>query len=548
MPVQSHVSLPGSRRSLLPGSRVVGLARADEDVEITVKVRRKAKLPPLDARPAKPLGRAESSAAYGANEADLKAVSDVLQPYGLKTLREDQATRSVELIGPVSALEAAFEVKLFRYAHDQGGYRGRSGLVHVPKKLEGIVEAVYGLDDRKVLRRWRRAPAQELRLAAAGAAHSGFFPAELADYYQFPPGTGKGQSIGVLEFGGGYLPDDLQQFCSLAGVAVPNVIPISVHRAPTNRDNEAAIEVMLDIEVVAGLCPEATIPVYFGPSLSERSVVIVIDAAIHDATNNPTVLSMSWGDFEESQTWSDGTLDQVDDAFHEAAMMGITICVSAGDDGSDDGAGDGRAHVDFPSSSQYALAIGGTDLRLGPGSATEVVWKDGDGRRPSIGGTGGATGGGVSAHFRRPAFQSDIIIASVNRGAIVGRVVPDVAAHAQTDAVTTGYIFVVHGKPHLNGGTSASAPLWAGLIGRLNAALEAAKGTPDARAGYLTPVLYQRGANGVALGAQTSNDITTGNNVSAVVGGYQAQTGYDAVSGWGSPIGARLLAALLNVV
>jgi kumamolisin len=223
--------------------------------------------------------------------------------------------------------------------------------------------------------------------------------------------------------------------------------------AGTNSDDGAAVEVMLDIEVIAGVCPKANIPVYFGPDLSERSLIDTISRAIHDKDNNPSVLSISWGDFEESNGWSEGTLDHVNDAFHEAALMGVTVCVASGDDGSDDGAGDGLAHVDFPSSSPFVLAVGGTDLRVRPAMANERAWKDGDGRRPIIGGTGGSTGGGVSSHFPRPDFQDGIAIAPVNPGATSGRIVPDVADHAQTDGRTTGYFQVTDNKGFPDGGT-----------------------------------------------------------------------------------------------
>jgi len=221
--------------------------------------------------------------------------------------------------------------------------------------------------------------------------------------------------------------------------------------------------------------------------------------------------------------------------------------VASGDDGSDDGAGDGLAHVDFPASSPFVLVVGGTDLRVKPGTNTERVWKDGDGRRPVIGGTGGSTGGGVSSHFPRPDFQAQIGIAPVNPGALSGRVVPDVAAHAQTDGKHTGYFQVTDHNVFLDGGTSAAAPLWAALIGLLNAELQSRKGA-DARVGYLTPVLYQAGANGKPVGSGACRDITVGDNISAAIGGYRAGPGYDAVTGWGSPIGSKLLEALLAIV
>jgi kumamolisin len=480
---------------------------------------------------------------FGASPDDMAKVTEVLGRYGLITIGTDQATRSVELSGSIGEIEKAFQVKLFRYSIDSGHYRGRSGLIHVPLELEGIIVGVYGLDNRGVIRRRKRRSGLAINLARATTMHRGFFPADLAKLYQFPIGEGAGQSIGILEFGGGFLPDDLELFCEQVGVGVPNVVPISVDRAGTNSDDSAAVEVMLDIEVIAGVCPKAKIPVYFGPDLSERSLIDTVSRAVHDADNAPFVLSISWGDFEESRAWSEGTLDRVNDSFHEAALMGITVCVASGDDGSDDGAGDGHAHVDFPASSPFVLAVGGTNLRVQSTGTSERAWKDGDGRRPIIGGTGGSSGGGVSSHFLRPDFQKDISITSVNPGAILGRIVPDVAAHAETDGRATGYYQVTDGKGFLDGGTSASAPLWAALIALMNAELQNRHGA-NARAGYLTPLLYQIGTDNKPIGSTVCRDVTIGDNISAVIGGYHAGEGYDAVTGWGSPIGAKLLEAL----
>lgn len=560
MATEAHVIVPGSERQLLPGSKALGLANPTETIEITVKVRRKAPLPALTSRPAAPLSRSEMAAKYGAAASDMQAVQTALGQYELKVIGEDPATRSIEFAGTVAEIERAFQVKLFRYHHERGEYRGRSGTIQVPAGLDGIIVGVYGLDNRRVIRRRRRkgqASPQGTAHALATTTRRGFLPSDLAKLYDFPDGDGDGQTIGILEFGGGVLPDDLELFCRKAGVGVPNVLPLSVDHAPTDTDDGAAGEVMLDVEVVAGICPKATVPVYFGPGFDERSWIDTITRAIHDQQNQPTILSISWGAPEEDVAWSQGAIDHVNHLFQEAAMMGVTVCVASGDDGSADetdqagdaGQLDGKAHVDFPASSPFVLAVGGTDLRVGLSGPTEKTWKDGNGRRqfPGGTGTGGSTGGGVSAHFPRPAFQSAIKIASVNPGSIAGRVVPDVAAHAQSDGRTTGYFMILDGNGFPNGGTSAAAPLWAALIGRINAVLENEKG-PGKRAGYLTPILYQKGADDKPIGATSCKDITIGDNISAHVGGYSAGPGFDAVTGWGSPIGSKLLAALRLVV
>lgn len=516
-----------------PGARVLGVADPDEPIEITIKVRRKKPLPGPAAKPGETLSLQELEAQYGADPADMEKVKTVLTGYGVKILKEDALTCTVRAVGRAATLESLFQIKLFHYAHPEGNYRGRKGELRVPAELAGIVVAVFGLDNRKMVKRrplHRRRTSLDLAQRAA-ANRSWFFPAELAAIYAFPAGDGGGQTVGLLEFGGGFFSDDLATFCKNANIPVPTVRPVSVDNTPTNQRDGAEGEVMLDVEVVAGVCPAASIVVYFS-SFDENGWVNALDTAIHDETNPLTVISCSWGYAEDAPgAWSAGAQDAINDALQAATLLGMTVCVAAGDDGSDDEVGDGHAHVDFPASSPYVLAVGGTTLkRSSSGTVTETAWKDGDGLRKD---NGGSTGGGVSTVFPRPSWQT-VSVQSVNPGSIDGRVVPDVAADASAN---TGYWTVVDGQGQATGGTSAAAPLWAALIARLNASM----GEP---VGFLSPKLYAKGANGKSLGQTGCRDITEGNNDTASIGGYSAGPGYDAVTGWGVPIGSALESGL----
>jgi kumamolisin len=459
---------------------------------------------------------------------------------GLDIIGSNATAKSVYVSGPASTMEKVFNVKLISYSHAGGNYRGRIGFVHIPKELEGKVTGVFGLDSRKMISK-KKHPGKKASLSIADAVQRAwFFPSELADKYNFPKSDGAGQTIGILEFDGGYFESDLKAFCKIAKVAFPKVIPISVDHTSTTIDNEATVEVMMDVQVIAGVCPKATIPVYFG-HFTERGWINILDTAVHDAVNKPSVLSISYGLAEGFDVWTNAAMTAINDAFKQAALLGITICISSGDDGSDAQVGDGHAHVSFPASSPYVLSVGGTNVKIKNGKINETVWKDGDGLRRD---NGGSSGGGTSAVFPKPSWQSGISIVSVNPGAIIGRVVPDVAAHAETDGNTTGYFIVVDGQSQRNGGTSAAAPLWASLIGRINALLPAGK-----KAGYLTPLLYQQvKASTKTLGTVGCNDITVGDNVSSAAGGYYAKAGYDATTGWGSPNGSSLLTALQKMI
>ncbi|HTR97472.1 MAG TPA: S53 family peptidase [Candidatus Acidoferrales bacterium] len=530
MPSQRHVLLPGSQRRIAHGARATGRADAHEWVELTIKVRRRSPAPELIARPDAPLTRRALAARHGATDTDLARVTRALKHHGLDTLGSHPAARSLRVAGTAEAIEKCFDVRLMRFGGARGVYRGRVGAVRVPAELAGIVTGVFGLDDRPMVRTVRPSRRRRAIAVPQASARAWFLASELAAIYDFPDGDGAGETVAILEFGGGYFPADLASYCQQAKVPPPVVEAIGVHGAPTNAKDGAEDEVMLDVEVVAGVCPRAKLAVYFS-RFTEQGWIDAIDAAVHDDARKPSVVSVSWG-WAEDDDWSAGAIDAIHETLHDAALLGVTVCVASGDDGSADGIEDGHAHVDFPASSPYALAVGGTTLHVRAGIPREQAWKEGDGLRSD---GGGASGGGVSVHFARPAWQK-VKLASVNPGAIDGRVLPDVAADA---SATTGYFVVVDGQGGVIGGTSAAAPLWAALVARVNAKLPAGK-----RTGWLTPLLYGAGAGGRALGAGVCRDITSGDNISATIGGYRARAGFDAVTGWGVPKGRALLAAM----
>lgn len=511
--VSTHVAVSGSARPVSPGAQAVGAADPDQTINVTVKVRRREALP--DVVPGKVLSHAEVAQQYGAAPEDLDRVASALEAYGLTVVSKDPAARTVCVSGPTSAVEAAFDTRLLDYEGPRGRYRGRRGELHVPASIQDLVEGVFGLDTRSVVK-----PRGTIFTPLRATQEQGAFSSDFAKAYHFPAGTGKGQTIALLEFGGGYFPSDLAAYCTQAGIAVPKVEAISVS-APTDQKDGAEGEVMLDVEVVAAVVPDATIKVYFA-TFSEQGWVDVLDRVVKDA---PDVVSISWGLAEDDADWTASGRAAIDDALKQAALVGITVCVASGDDGSGDQETDGHAHSDFPAASPNVLAVGGTQATLSGATLTgETVWFEGNGTRPN----GGSGGGGVSVEFARPSWQT-VKVKSVNPHPIDGRVVPDLAAIAGAPFYRT----VVDGEAGLVGGTSAAAPLVASLILRLKANLPSGKKLP-----FLAPLLYQ------GAGAAGCNDIATGKNSTAKVGGYKAAKGYDACTGWGSPNGTALLAAV----
>ncbi len=530
---KTHAAIKGSERTPLPGAKAIDRANPRHTIEISLKLRRKRKLV-VTGRPTTVLTREQFADTYGASQHDINRVVETFSKAGLRHIETNQTTRTVRLSGPVSTMEEVFQVTLLNYRHDSGDYRGRVGLVQVPRDMKEIVHGVFGLDDRRIAQRRRQPVSDSSRAASSPVPQSWYLPSMLASHYNFPPGDGSGQTIGLLEFGGGYFKSDLATFCRKAKIPTPPIVTVvSTDGTSKKRRDGVEGEVMLDIETVAGLCPKAKIVVYFA-HWSDQGWITCLDHAIHDRKHNPRVLSISYGNAEDLDFWTKQARSHINDTLQDAAMLGITVCVATGDDGSSDAVLDGYAHVNFPASSPYVLSVGGTTIPAKKGQKRDIVWRKGNGMRPKHGSNGGSTGGGVSAIFPRPNWQKGLPIASVNPGAFRGRCVPDLAANA--DWKTSPYLLVVDGKLHPNGGTSAASPLVAALLTIINASRPA-----DSPVGYVTPVLYQKGKTGKATrGRAGCTDVKSGNNTSAVIGGYHAGPGYDAASGWGTPNGKKL--------
>jgi kumamolisin len=452
--------------------------------------------------------REDFARTYGADPVDVAAVERFALDAGAIVLDADLARRSVVIEGTLASLAAAFEAKLSIFEAGGTKYRGRTGVLTVPSALADVVVGVFGLDERPQARaHFRRL------LRPATAASASFTPPQVAQAYDFPSGDGTGQTIALIELGGGFAQSDLDTYFSGLGIATPKVTSVGVDgaaNAPTGDPNSADAEVLLDIEVAGSIAPGANIVVYFAPN-TDQGFLDAVTTAIHDAQNAPHIVSISWGGPESS--WTAQSFTNFDAAFTDAGTLGVTVLVAAGDGGSSDGLSDGSAHVDFPASSPHVLACGGTRLTAnGAKIVSEVVWNDGA--------SGGATGGGVSDAFGLPAWQQGAKVPpSVNSGGRVGRGVPDVAGDADPD---TGYDTYVDGTSGVIGGTSAVAPLWAALVARLNQ-------HATQPLGFVNPTLY---ANGAAF-----HDITSGNN-----GAYSAGPGWDACTGLGSPNGTALAA------
>ena len=513
-----RVSLPGSERQLEPDHSRVGDVDPTAQVDVTVYLRPRAPADWVDAEAQRPPGqrhrpdRDQWAAAHGASPQDIDAVSAFAQSSGLTVTGVDAARRSVGLRGSLQAMADAFGAHLegeFEPAAGAGRYRARSGPLTVPAAIGDVVIGVFGIDDRPQARPHIR------RRASAAAAATSFTPPQVAHAYGFPPAvTGQGEAVGIVELGGGFSTTDLSTYFQGLGQAGPAVSAVSVDGGANTpgTDQNADGEVMLDIEVVGAVAPGVAIAVYFAPN-TDQGFIDAVSTAVHDTTHKPSVISISWGQSEDS--WSAQARSQMEQILTEAAGLGVTVTVAAGDNGSTDSVTDGQQHVDFPASAPHALACGGTSLRLsGEAISSETVWND-----PG----GGSTGGGVSRQFPLPTYQANAHVPNNVDSNTPGRGVPDVSGDADPE---TGYQIRVDGADETIGGTSAVAPLWAGLVALLNQSI----GAPI---GFAQPRLYP------LLGTGAFHDITQGSN-----GSYDAGPGWDACTGLGSPDGTGLASGL----
>ena len=490
----AYAEFAPSHRTTPPGAR---LSSIDPEEVITVSVYLQPReTPDTTAIPTR-AGLADQRASDHAQ--DVQRVSQFAASHGLAVADVQPSQRLVRLSGTAAQMQAAFRTHLAVFENNGVAFRGRSGALHLPVDLHDIIQAVLGLDTRA------QAQAHNIR---ALAVTSSFRPNDVATLYNFPTGvTGAGQCIALIELGGGFLASDTNAAFAAMGLTPPRVVAVSVdggRNAPTP-DDGADAEVALDIQVAGGAAPGATIAVYFAPN-TDAGFADAISQAVHDATHAPSVVSISWGSAEPN--WTAQAVAAMNTAMADAGSLGVSVFAASGDNLATDAINDGKVHVDFPASSPSAIGCGGTRLTAtGATVASEVVWNDGS----------SGTGGGISALFPVPRFQSGAALpADVSTGA-TGRGVPDVAGNA---APATGYQVVVNGRTGVVGGTSAVAPLWAGLAALINQA----NGSPI---GFFLPTLYA---------AAAARQITVGSNIPTGTSlGYYAGPGWNACTGLGAP-------------
>jgi len=477
---------------------VVSLAAADPAGLV-----RAAHLPPsLDVA-----GRAARLRALAPSGAARARVGGYLHAHGFTVASSDAWT--VTATGPDTAAEQVFATRLTRLAGD----RVAATPAVLPAGLRGDVVAVTGLDTRPVFHRH----------ASTGA---GYGPADLASAYSATTGRGAGTTVGTVQFSG-WTPGEAASYAQAENIPLGagqiQTIPVglSATQAATPDGAGGDAEAALDTEAILATAPAARQRVYVAANTSAGATGVYAAMASDAQAGLLTAASTSWGGCEPDT--DPNIAAAVEQSITRLLAAGTTMLAASGDDGAYDCAtsdpNPAVAHtpaVDFPASSPWVLAVGGTSLTGSPTTWQETAWGPAAGTLPPVRGGGG----GTSTRSARPAYQ----------GALTGtgRLVPDIASAADPAHGIAIYCTCTPGQPagwYAGGGTSAAAPAQTGLLVSMLSGYARTTGIGD-----IHPALYTH--------PSAFRDVTTGAN-----GTYPAAPGYDQATGLGSPAWTKLAAA-----
>jgi kumamolisin len=531
----AHRLLQGSEHPQPKGFKKLQATDPTQELTVTLMLRRhqghtQVKPEEVIARPSSRPTREAFAKAHGAAQSEIDAVVNFAREAGLQVVDADAARRSVIVHGSAAAISKAFAVQLNNYEYARGTYRSHDGPVNVPASIADYVQAVVGLTNREVeAKHWSATSAVQQRAQADPPNTVALTPAQVANLYNFPAGDGANQTIGLYEMkigrtAAGYSKSDIEgTMKALGNLPMPNIIDVPVDGEKNSGKSDG--ETGLDITVAAAIAPKATIAVYFAGA-QVQNMIHALQMMILPKAGEPTpsIISISYGwgpDDPGTPNFSPSEYAQFTSIFEDASTNKITVFVSSGDSGAYVESTT-QAQTSYPASDIWVTACGGTTIgNINGSSFDEWVWND-----------DGATGGGVSARFAVPQYQAAAAIPKRTGTGTAGRGVPDIAGNASP---YSGYPQVLNGKPPQPiGGTSAVAPLYAGLMARINSNL----GSP---AGFLNTTLYSLPA---AAFRHIAGPPGPANNSFNGVTGYPAGAGWNACTGLGSVNGQALQAAL----
>jgi kumamolisin len=432
---------------------------------------------------------AEFTAQYGPTRSEVDAVTAYLAGEGLTVTPHQANSQVVDASGSTAQVEQAFGTTLGVYSQSGKTFYANESAPQLPASIAGAVTGVSGLDNHAT----HKALNHQVDATPAARPHAptGLNPSKIKSGYSISGlGTGSGKSVALWEFDG-YQSSNISTYDSYYGLGSSTPTTVSVDGANYDSNpGDGQGEVELDVELVQAVAPAVTTYVYEAPNSDQGQIDMAAKIASDDTVS---VTSISWGECETAS--SSSTITSTENALAQGTAEGISFYSASGDSGSDD-CGDGTTAVDYPASDPNVTGVGGTSLKESSSGAwsSETAWSDG--------------GGGKSAVFS-------------------GRTVPDVSADANPN---TGYAIYSAGSWVEYGGTSCAAPVWSGLTALFDAELGKNLGNLDATFKTI---------GGGSSYSSSFHDITSGSN-----GSFNAGTGYDDVTGWGTPKGSGLYTAL----
>lgn len=461
---------------------------------------------------------------HASTKEDIAALKKFTDKYNLKMSKVKLTERWVSFVGKIEDIEKALKIDIWQYDFEDFIYYFHEGIMEIPKEIDHLIEAITGINKAPI--KERRIFPTEIDLKHSMLEGSAVQAKDFAKLYNFPKDLdGSGQCIGIISLGGGYDENILKKYFKKQGIPMPDISWVGVHGAKNNpgENIEYDYEVYMDIEIAGSLAPGARIVVYFAENHTSN-ILKAFREAIHDHKNKPDVISMSWGTLEEN--FSRHEAMALNNVLKEAAQLNITLICSSGDLGSSGKLEQTGLNVQLPASSPYVLAVGGSQSHVEDNKILhEDVWKQDqelNGQKIHF-----SSGGGFSEYFEIPHYQKEVLPLAFARKKKRG--IPDVAANAST---TPGVILNVGETVQISMGTSASTPLWAALISRINQKLTALN-LPHI--GFIHPFLYQDEFRPLF------NQVLDGGN-----GGYEATGGWDPCTGLGTPDGEKFLEQIIK--
>lgn len=452
-------------------------------------------------------------------------VANFLRNQGLTVTSISSNGLLIDATATVAQAEAAFQVAINNYKVGSHTFFANATAPTIPVSLSSLIASIGGLDNatkwHPLLKQQQVAPATHLY---RNATPSGYGPSDLKGAYDETPLqsagiAGSGQTVAIFELDG-YQSSDITQYLQTYSLSTPGISNVLVD-GYNGAAGAGAIEVELDMEVVAAMAPQASQIIYEGPNTTQG----VNDTYNQIVTDNKAqIMTASWGECETQSGASE--LQTLDNIFQQGAAQGISMYAAAGDSGAYD-CNDTNLAVDSPASDPNITGVGGTNLQTSNGAyGSETVWSNPSDTQNSPQGAGG--GGGLSNTFKEPSWQSGPGVQ--NQYSNGNREVPDVSADADPASGYAVYCTVTAAGCSASGwievgGTSAAAPLWAGSTAVINQYLQQ---QGKSRLGFANPTLYNLAATQQAHAP--FHDVTGGNNLY-----YPATSGYDEASGLGTP-------------